>query len=185
MSGLPQGWPRRHRAPGAAGGALDGAGQSPVSPNHAGPLCPLRTPPRKGFHTQSLLERRGEGASPAALPPKTQLAGGAEGRKITIGGKGDFPGAWFRIFLSFPHGNGSLYPGTDASSPAEPCKRCRTRAGSSLLGRAASAQHRCRSPSCEVFTPGGGSRSPAGGVQPICGQIHPKLEPRWHRSARA
>lgn len=135
-----------------------------MSPRHTGPLCPLRTPPRKGFHTRSLLERRGEGASPAAVPPKTRLTGGAEGRKITaIGEKGNFQVLWFRIFCLFLMAQMRAAPQNRANAAC---------AGISLLGRAASAQHRCQGlqvPELQGVHTGRGSWSPGGGVQPICG----------------
>lgn len=180
MPGLPQGWARQHRAPGAAGGAPAGAGQSPVSPRHTGPLCPLRTPPRKGFHTRSLLERRGEGASPAAVPPKTRLTGGAEGRKITaIGEKGNFQvlGLGFFVFSSWHR----------CEQPLRTVQTLRVLVFLCWEGLRAhsTAARGCRSPSCKVFTPGGGPGAQVGAFSPFVGQIQPKLGPRCHRSARA
>lgn len=164
------GWTRRHRAPGAVGGAPDGAGQSPVSPKHAGPLCPLRTPPRKGFHTHFFLERRWEGASPAAVPLKTRLAGDAEGRKITTtrGGKGNFQALGLGFFLFSPRQWLPL-PRHRCEQPHRAVQTLHDTCWCFFTGKG-----------CERTAPLPGAAGPRAAR---CARWEGVLEPRWGRSA--
>lgn len=130
---------------------------------HRTPLSPP-DPTKKRFPHPFLAGKEGGRSIPCGGATKNPAHWGRRGEKNHSNrGKREFPGAWFRIFCLFLMAQMRAAPQNRANAAC---------AGISLLGRAASAQHRCQGlqvPELQGVHTGRGSWSPGGGVQPICG----------------